>query len=168
LDVVGLLQEAFVKGAGTRVVVRLLRFLLFEVDVGFPQQLGHVEDGLLGREFEDGARAVGVLQQAFELGEVDPGLADAGVPFDPFFVEGAAAHEFEESRLHVDVGAEELVLGTHADGQAHCLSCLGEVLLSEVEVGFEDPDFGEGELFMRDEFQCFGVDLAGALRVAVL
>lgn len=67
-----------------------------------------------------------------------------------FLVERAAAREFVETGLELDVAFEELVLGTHADCLAEGLARGGEVHLPDFKVRFEEPDLGEGELLVWD------------------
>ena len=160
---VRLFQQAFVEGPCALV----LGFLFFKVDVSFPEQLGHVELRLHDGEFEDGAHTLVVFQAALELSELDPGGAVAAVPLDPLFVQRAAAGELEEFQLHFDVGAEELVLGAHADCGAHGFAGFVELSLAEFELSFEDPDFAEGEFLVREESEAFLIDLGGAVGVTV-
>lgn len=67
-----------------------------------------------------------------------------------FLVEGSTAGEFVETGFELDVAFEEFVFGTHADCLAEGFTCDGEVVVPDFEVGFQEPDFGEGELFVWD------------------
>lgn len=65
----------------------------------------------------------------------------------------------------LDVGLEELLLGTHADGRSEDLLRSQDVLSPKLEVGELDPELGEGEGAVRDQLEGGLVDLTSSLEI---
>jgi hypothetical protein len=63
---------------------------------------------------------------------------------------------------------EDLLLATPADGLAEDLARRLQILLPHLEVGRHEPDLGEAEGLVGDDFQAGAVHLTRALHVSRL
>lgn len=79
-----------------RTRARALALLMLEVDVRFPQQLGHRQLRLRDRELEDRARGHEVLQLGLELCVLDPCGRVGGVVLEVLLVELSCAVKLAE------------------------------------------------------------------------
>ena len=79
----GALQQSLEKSA-TIVVLFLFRL---KVDVALPEELGHVHEGLIYGELEDGAGALHVSQNGLQLCVLDPCTAVGDVELKVFLVQ---------------------------------------------------------------------------------
>jgi hypothetical protein len=114
LDMIRLGEETLVQRANSVI----LTLILLEVNVRLPHELGHVERRLVNTEFVERPRPLQIIQPAFKLRILNPGLAVGGIPLDLLLVQGSAPHKLEQLPLEFNIAAEELVLRTHTDGLA--------------------------------------------------
>jgi hypothetical protein len=110
LDVICLIQQPLIQHA----TLFVLLLLELEVNVRFPNDLGHVQNGLLNAEFVDGACTLDIAQYRLQLGEFYPCRAVLRVVFEILLVELATSIEFAQLDLKLDVTFEQFVLWTHS------------------------------------------------------
>ena len=92
--------------------------LNLKVDVGLPQDLGHVQLGLVDGQLEDGSDAVDVAEDGLQLCVLDPRGAVLGAELQQLLVENPASIELAKLNFQVDVTAKQLGLRTFPDGCA--------------------------------------------------
>ncbi len=91
---------------------RPLLLARLEVDVGLPEQLGHVQRRLAHCQLVDGACPLDVAQQRFEFGEFDPAGAVVRTELETLLVEQSASVELAQLQLQFDVATEQLLFWT--------------------------------------------------------
>ena len=92
-----------------------------------------------------------ITKQRFQLGKLHPGRAIFSVKDEELLVEDPAAVELAKLNLEVDVAPKQLRLWTLAERGAERSPRRVGVLLSDLELGVEKPDLGEGEHLVRDQ-----------------
>lgn len=73
--------------------------------------------------------------------------------FQVFLVQLAASVELAQLQFHVDVLAEQLLLGAFPDGGAQDFAGLANVQLAQLKLGEHQPNEGEGELLVGHNVQ---------------
>uniref|UniRef100_A0A8W7P2P9 Uncharacterized protein n=1 Tax=Anopheles coluzzii TaxID=1518534 RepID=A0A8W7P2P9_ANOCL len=161
LHVDGALQQPFVQ------LARQLELALLhlEVDVAFPQQLGHVEAGLLDRQLVDGARPIRITEQRLQLGKLHPRGAVLRSKLEELFVQNAAPVELAQLYLEIDVPPKEFVPRAASDRHAERLARGLQVFAANFELRVQQPDFAERKQLVRYQLEAGAVDLSRALEI---
>mmetsp|Transcript_9719 Transcript_9719/g.36471 ORF Transcript_9719/g.36471 Transcript_9719/m.36471 type:complete len:549 (-) Transcript_9719:102-1748(-) len=147
----------------------LLQLFDLEIDVGLPQHLRHVQQGLLDGKLVDGTRPLQLLEGSFKLGKSDPRVANVRKRLQILGVDRTAPIDLPQEQLELDIALVQLLLHrAQAQRLAEDLPSPGHVALADLELGRQQPQLCEGEVSVWNQAQGRCVNLSSPVNVSDL